>query len=127
MVPAKFLVFFAWYHIVYTSLVLLLLLQYTWHDGGMWFLLLQSMYTAGALAIRQLFPGFIKRTAHLNVFKAVKPLVYALEGVHVFVLGILWTTYHSRGATYSLFFPVMMFFKCLELIAFGMVSGHKNT
>lgn len=126
MIFEKFLVFFAWFYIVYTSLVLLLLVQYTRTDGGMWFLLLQSTFSAGALAVRQLFPGLVDHTGHLNIFKAIKPLVFALEGVHLFVLGILWEVHSSKGATFQIFYPIMMFLKAMELLIVGMINGHKH-
>jgi hypothetical protein len=126
MILDKFLVFFAWFHVVYTATVFLLILQYTRTNGGMIFILLQSTYTAVVLATQRLFPGFVERTGHLNMFKSVKPLVGALEAVHLFVLGTLWERYHARGATFSIFFPVLIVLKILEFAAFAMVSGKKH-
>lgn len=118
----KFAVFFAWFHIVYTVMVLVLINQYTRYDSGMWFLLLSATYTAIVFAVREVFPGFVVKTAHLNMFKAIKPSVFALETVHVFVLGMLWVVYHDQGSSFSVFFPLMLTLKLFEAIALGLVS-----
>ena len=122
MLVKKFLVFFAWFHLAYTVSLLLLLFEFTRYDGRVWFLLLQSTFTAVVLAVWKLFPSFVEKGAPLPLFRAIRPLVFVLEGIHVFMLGLLWEYYRNIGATFKVFFPSMMFFKCIELAALAMVQ-----
>jgi len=111
---------------VYAILVLLLISQYTKKDGWMWFLLLQATYTSVVFGVRQVFPGFVARTANLNMFKSAKPVLFATEVVHVFVLGMQWNHYHSIGAAFDIFFPILLTLKVMEAIALSLVTNSKT-
>ena len=108
--------------LVYTILLLLLISQYVQRDGWMWFLLFQSTYTAVVFGVRQTFPGFVARSAKLNMFKTAKPILFGTEVIHVFGLGVLWNHYHSVGAAYDIFYPVLLTLKITEAVALSMVT-----
>jgi hypothetical protein len=109
--------------VVYTILVMLLISKYTKDDGGVWFILIQSAFTAGVFTVRQLFPGFVDRAADLGSVKAARPIVFLSEPIAVFMIGVLYEKYRAQKASFDFIFPTLLALKAIECLAFSEVTG----
>lgn len=103
--------------------MLLLISKYTRDDGGVWFILIQSAFTAGVFTVRQLFPGFVDRASNLGSVKAARPLVFISEPISVFMIGVLYEKYSQQKASFDFIFPTLLTLKAIECLAFSEVSG----
>lgn len=127
----EFLVFFMVFQIIYMVLVVLLIVNYTKREPFIWIILLSSVYTAIVLVVKIILDDIVKKGAHLNFFKSIRPTVDVLEVLHIFLLGLCWEKYYTKGAAFCAFFPILLVLKMAEIAFYDYVihdyDGDKAT
>ena len=122
MTPRRFILFFSWFHLIYTILLMLLLFNYTSRNGYVWFMFLQCAFVGAVFVVHEMFPSFVKRAAHLKIIKSAWPTIIMSEILHVYLLGLVGEKYYQKDASFFAFFPVMLVMKMLIGMALGYTT-----
>jgi len=73
------------------------------------------------LVFVEVLPGFVKRSRHLNAVKAIRPALFSSQVVTVFIIGKLWEIHETNKADFAVFYPILLVFKLLEVIVYGLI------
>lgn len=110
------------HQVVAAAILVFLLALYVPEDPSGYFLLVQETITTAVYLVESYLPRFVERSKDLPVSKLVIPLVFVIEPIGLFVLGLDWAHYNSVGADFAFVYPLLLTIKIAQCVAYGQTS-----